>query len=131
MGDSNTGNNVLDPGIGDSPEIPDIIDPSVPTEEPETEETGTPEPTVEAIRLTDIPDLDDRYTEFMSATTVDINDYISDNYLPLMECQYMSRFHRLHEQLNTIIDRLNQMDVLIAAIARNTQTITITQTTKE
>lgn len=119
--ESNTSNNSSDLPVPVQPE----------TEGGESGTTETPEPTVEAIRLTDIPELDDRYVNFMSASTVDVGDYISDNYLPLMECQYVSRFHRLHEQLNTIIDRLNQMDVLIAAIARNTQAITITQIPKE
>ena len=87
------------------------------------------EPTDSAVRLPDMIVLDDRYKSIMSAELVDIDEYISDNSLPLIDCQYHSRYHYLHEQLNMIIERLNQMDTLLAAIARNTQAISVSKTT--
>lgn len=105
--------------IGDEPNTPEA-----PPEEPV-------DPSVNAVRLTEITGLSDRYKDIMSAETVNINDYADTNSLDAIECICSSRHHGLHAQLNNITERLNQIDILLAAIARNTQTITITKTIEE
>ena len=76
-------------------------------------------------------DISERYLAVMSGTYEDASAYISawsEYELDEIACIGMTRKHGLHEQLNTIITRLNEMEKLLAAIARNTQAITCTKT---
>lgn len=93
-------------------------------------ESGDNAQTTVPLKLTEL-DIDKRYLDIMSAEYGDTDDFISDcNGFALADipCIGMTRKHGLHEQLNTIITRLNAMEKLLAAIARNTQAITCTKT---
>lgn len=94
------------------------------------DESGDNTQTTVPLKLTEL-DIDERYLDIMSAEYEDADDFISDcNGFALADipCIGMTRKHGLHEQLNTIITRLNAMEKLLAAIARNTQAITCTKT---
>ena len=83
------------------------------------------------LKLADLA-IEERYLDIMSGNYKDAEEYASacSGYaLNGIACIGVTRKHGLHEQLNTIISRLNEMEKLLAAIARNTQAITYTKTT--
>ena len=80
-------------------------------------------------------DINERYLEFISGTCSDADEYMSaymcSYALNEIACIGMTRKHGLHDQLNAIITRLNEMEKLLAAIARNTQCMTCKKSVKE
>ncbi len=111
---------------------PEVVDPPGGDDaEDEVEHETETTPTNDILKLSEL-DIDERYLEFMDGICTDANDYISaymcSYAVDKIPCIGMTRKHGLHDQLNTIIKRLNEMEKLLAAIARNTQAISCTKT---